>query len=353
MALLSVILLALVLTSFLDVVKTDMSTKIVILILVSLLLITLATFRFGDRDYAAYVDIFNSVKPLFNANMAEDVHGEPGYIFLNRICKTLGIGSLGVFAIMAISSVSLSLLFFRRHTDFFFIAVLIYFSHVFLLRDMLQIRSGLAASISLYSFTYILNRKFWRFIFVIISASMFHAGASIVVLVYFLYPFLKGNNLRTYFVIASGFLLGIVFSASLLEYIFVEVFYVPGVSLYTSDEDNFKSLGLFNPVLLKSTALIFICIYFRKQITGKLSLFEPFLVSLTLSVFWLATFNHFAIFGARLATYLSNVEHLLIPALFYTKINKVYLWIIIVCYCIYMFSAKFDTFKDLSFYFLK
>jgi hypothetical protein len=353
MVLLSLVLFALILVSLLDVFKTDLSTKVVLLTIICLVLIFLASFRYGDRDYENYVDIFNSVKPLFNHESKNEVHGEPGYILLNRICKTIGMGSIGVFSIMALCSIGLSLVYFKKNTKFFFIAILIYFSHVFLLRDMLQIRSGLAASISLYSFYYIPRRKLWKFLSVIILACMFHAGAAIMIIAYFFFPVLKDVKARHIFVVTLGFILGLIFSASLIEYFFVEILYIPGVSLYTADSDNFKSLGLLNPVLLKSTALIIILLYYKDQIQLKFNLFQPLLVSLTLSVFWLATFNHFAIFGARLATYLSNVEHLLIPALFYTKINKLLLWFIIVCYCIYMFSAKFETFKDLSFYFLK
>ncbi|RZL69173.1 MAG: EpsG family protein [Pedobacter sp.] len=352
MGLMTIVFALLVFISFMDVARVSNVTKFIVFVAIGALLVFLASFRFGDRDYLNYLDIYNGVNALFESRTVETVHGEPGYLLLNRICKTLGIGSIGVFFIMALSSVTLSLAYFRKHTDFFLIALLIYFSHVFLLRDMLQIRSGLAASISLYSLCYIQQRKLLPFLLIILLASMFHAGAAILFLVYFLFPYLRDNTKRQYFLVGLGFLLGIVLSASLLEYVFIEVIYVPGVSLYTGDEEYFKSLGLLNPVLLKSASLVILLIYFKDKIQRNVVLFEVFLVSLITSVFWLATFNNFSIFGARLATYLSNVEHLLIPSLFYTNIRKIYLWIIIVCYCAYMFSAKFEAFKDLSFYFL-
>jgi hypothetical protein len=352
MILLTLILVFLIFASFLELVYSELNAKIIVLLLIGVLLIFVASLRFGDRDYTSYVEIYEDVNPFFSSLQQKAIHGEPGFILLNRLCKTIGVGYIGMFFIMALSSVSLSLNFFRKNTSLFLIAVLIYFCHVFMLRDMLQIRSGLAASISLYSFTFIKQRKLLKFLSVIILASMFHIGVAIIILVYLIYPIFIVENKRIIVLIIIGFIFGSILSASLLEFFFTNILYIPGVSLYVGDSENFKSLGLLNPVLLKSAVLVCLMIYYKQVIGEKVWLFEPLLISLAFSVFWLATFNQFAIFGARLATYLSNAEHILIPALFNTKINKIFLWFIIVCYCIFMFVSKFETFKDLSYYFL-
>lgn len=351
MVLLSAIFLILVLLSLFDVIEADLSSRIIAFVLTGLVLIFVASLRYGDRDYRNYEDVYANLTPLFEQGKGIDLHVEPGYALLNRICKTIHVGTIGVFFIMALSSVSLTLNFFRKHTDFFFIALIIYFSHVFLQRDMLQIRSGLAASIALYSLPYVSKRKFIPFLLILLLSMSFHAGSAIVLIVYFIFPLLQKNSKREIYLVSSGFFIGVLLTAPMLDYFFTTVFYIPGVSLYTKDPDNFKALGLLNPVLLKSTLLFIILYHYREELRQKVKYFDVFVVSLSFSIFWLAAFNQFAILAARLATYLSNTEHLLIPALFYTRMNKLLLWVIVICYCLFMFSAKFEIFEDLSFYF--
>jgi hypothetical protein len=351
MFLLSCVLGLLILLSLLDVIKTSIYLKIVVFFFSGALLIILASLRYGDRDYFNYLDIYGEIAPFFEVQKYKISHGEPGYLLLNKFCKTIGIGGIGVFFITAFSSVSLSLIFFKKNTKYFFIALLIYFSHVFLLRDMLQIRSGLAASICLFAYPYIAKRNFWKFLYILLLAMSFHAGAGIMLLVYVLYPyFLIKDKYLIYFVIL-GYLLGFMLSTTMLEFFFVEIFDVPGVSLYTSDSEYFRSLGLLNPVLLKSSLVLFILYFYRFELRVYVKFFDAFLVSLCIAVFWLAALNNFSILAARLATYLSNSELVLIPSLFYTNIHKGLLWVTVVCYCIFMFRAKFETFQDLTFLF--
>lgn len=319
---------------------------------VGILLICIASLRYGDRDYEEYIQIYEKLSPLFKASKYENVHGEPGYLLLNRFCKLIGIGHLGVFFLMAFSSVALSLNFFRKNTKYFFIALLIYFCHVFLLRDMLQIRAGLAASIGLYTLSYISERKFLKFSLILFLAATFHSGVAILLLVYLLYPLVIKEDKRILYLSFIGYVLGFILTASLLERFFVDILYIEAISYYTLDSEYFRSLGLLNPVLLKNTLLLCVIFFYRNDLRQKVRYFDVFIVSLSFSVFWLAAFNEFAILAARLATFLSNTEQLLIPSLFYTKINKFFLWIVIVAYCIYLFISKFETFENLSFYFL-
>lgn len=352
MFLLSCVLCLLISLSLLDVIKTSIYLKFVIFFFCGFLLVILASLRVGDRDYYNYLDIYAEVTPFFEDQKNVISHGEPGYIFLNKFCKTIGIGSIGVFIITALSSVSLSLIFFKKHTKYFFIALLIYFSHVFLLRDMIQIRSGLAASICLFAYPYIANRVFWKFLFVLLLAVSFHSGAGIIILVYLLYPYILRNDKNLFYIVCLGFVLGIFLTTSMLEYFFVEVLNVPGVSLYVADSEYFRSLGLLNPVLIKSVLLLLILYYYRIELRKHVKYFDAFVISLCIAIFWLSAFNNFSILAARLATYLSNSELVLIPALFYTNIHKGLLWFVVVCYCVFMFSSKFETFQDLTFLFL-
>ncbi|TDQ09910.1 EpsG family protein [Pedobacter metabolipauper] len=353
MIILTFIFLFLTVISILDVVKCPVNLRVLLLIFSGLILVLTAGLRYGDRDYLNYIEIYDLVAKLFVDFDAALVHGEPGYLMLNRIFKTMGIGVTGVFLFMAFCSVGLSLNFFRKYTPYFLIALLIYFSHVFLLRDMVQIRAGLAASISLYALTYVEKRRFWPFIIIILLAASFHGAVLVMILVYVAYPYSIRHPLVIKILVITGFLAGLILKASLLEYLITNVFNVPALVLYLAEPEYFASLGLLNIVLLKNVILILFLIYYKDVIAEHVPHFQVYLLSLAIGIFWLSTFNNFAILAARVATYLSNVEHILLPALFFTKINKFLLWGIVVLYCIVMFASKFSTFADLSYIFLK
>src|SRR5215217_1416541 len=266
MILLSFLLLVIIMVSFLDIIECPLSLRISILIILGVVLALVAGLRYGDRDYFSYLDIYESTTRLFTDFDATEIHGEPGYLLLNRVCKTLSLGLTGVFLIMSFSSVALCLNFFRKNTPYFLLALLIYFSHVFMLRDMMQVRAGLAASISLYALQYIGKRKFLPFILIILLAASMHTGVLILILAYLSYPlYLKYPGSVKYLVVL-GFLIGLLLNAALIEYLVTNFFNLPGVSVYLADPEYFASLGLLNLVLIKNVILLGFIIYFRPHI---------------------------------------------------------------------------------------
>lgn len=353
MLILSLVLLVIIAVSFLDVIDCPLSLRIALLIIIGILLALLAGLRYGDRDYFAYLDIYDSVSGLFKEFDVTEVHGEAGYLLLNRICKTFSLGTASVFLIMSFSSVSLSLNYFRKYTPFFLIALLIYFSHVFMLRDMMQVRAGLAASISLYALPYIEKRKFVPFFLVILLGASMHAGVLILLLAYISYPLYLRYPGSVKYLVISGFILGILLNAALIEYLVTNFLNIPAVSIYLADPEYFASLGLLNIVLIKNVILLGFIIYFRPHLRDHVRHYDVFLLCLALGVFWLSAFNNFAVLAARLATYFANVEHILVPALFLTRINKFLLWGIVVAYSLVMFASKFSIFEELTYLFLR
>jgi len=353
MLILSIVFVFLIAVSFLDLVKNTLTIRIIILLFIGVLLATIAGLRYGDRDYYNYVDIYESSSKLFAEFDTTDIHGEPGYLFVNRICKTVGIGTVGLFMIMSFSSVFLSLNFFRKYSPYFLVAVLIYFSHVFLLRDMMQIRAGLAASISLYALPYIERRRFLPFLLLLVSAALIHAGVLILIPLYIAYPYYLKHKSSVKYLVAFGFVLGLILNAGVIQYLITRFLNIPAVTIYLEDPEYFASLGLLNIVLVKNLILFCFLIYYRKEIEEKVVHFDVFLLCFAVGVFWLSAFNHFAIVAARLATYFSNTEHILLPALFFTRINRFVLWVVIVVYCIVMFASKFEIFKEMTYIFLR
>ena len=353
MNILFLVFLFLTVVSFTDLVKCPLALRITLLIVSGILLALVAGLRYGDRDYVNYLEMYSDAPTLFSGVDTSVLHGEPGYIFINSFFKTIGVGSVGVFLFMSFSSVSLSLNFFRKNSPYFLIAVLIYFSHVFMLRDMMQIRAGLAASISLYALRYIQDRRFLPFLGVILLAASFHSGVLILILAYLTFPYFRGRDTRIKYVAGLGFILGLLLKASIIEFIITTFFNIPAVAIYLAEPEYFVSLGLFNIVLLKNVLLLILVFYYKEDIKEHVPNFDAMLISLALGIFWLSAFNNFAIFAARLATYFANVEHILLPALFLTKLNKFLLWGIVVCYCLVMYLSKFSIFNEMTYLFWK
>lgn len=339
--------------SIFDLVDVSQVYKDIILIGAAIALVILAACRVNDRDYYNYIEIFElSPNWVSGLSFSNELHGELGYIFINSFVKSIGLGYMTVFALVAAFSVSLNLIFYRKNTNFALIALLIYFSHVFLLRDMMQIRSGLAASISLFALCYVESRRFLKFSTLILIASLFHSGVLLLFIGYFLYPYFVRYNWLKYVMILLGFTLGLILTQEFFEFLFSSVLNIPAVSTYLYESEYFSSLGLLNPVLIKNVILLGVLIYFSDDIVEYVPNFNVLLMFFAIGIFWLSAFNNFSIVAARIATYFSNVEHILLPSLFYLKVNKFVLWFVVVIYCIYMFSSKFQIFEDLTFIFL-
>ena len=101
--------------------------------------------RNGVADFLEYVDMFNETPFLneFRLTNIKNIHGEVGFLFLISIIKTIGLGERFLFWVVGFLSVGLTLYYYIKKSPYFIISLLIYFSHTFLLRDMIQIRSGL------------------------------------------------------------------------------------------------------------------------------------------------------------------------------------------------------------------
>jgi len=352
MIVLSIVFLLLVGASFFNILKGADVYCLILLIFFGILLVALATFRIGDRDFSNYVDVFKDVPDLIEGGGARDIHGEPGYLFLNSLFKTIGLSYRWVFFATSFASVFLALHFFRTNTRYFLIALIVYFSHTFLLRDMMQIRSGVAASISLYSFKYLYKRSFLPFLTLIVGAATLHAGVLVFILGYFIYPLFRENYKRMTWLVFSGFALGLIFNQSLISFVFTNILHIPAVAIYILDPQYFASLGLFNPVLIKNLLLFYFVMKNRDILSQQVPYFDAMTVFLVFGIFWLSAFNNFSILAGRIATYFTNGELILVPSLFYTKYNKILLWGIVVLYCIVMFVSKFSIFENLTFAFI-
>ncbi|EPV3226975.1 TPA: O75 family O-antigen polymerase, partial [Escherichia coli] len=117
------------------------------------LMVLISGLRMNDSDYIEYRKMYNEVPILCDFSLASirDIHGEVGYLFLSSIFKTLCLPFQLFLFFIAFLSLLLTYFSFRKISLIPILSLVFYLSHAFIVRDLIQIRAGLAVSISLYS----------------------------------------------------------------------------------------------------------------------------------------------------------------------------------------------------------
>jgi hypothetical protein len=335
----------------LDYIELERPVRELVLPFTLLVLVILITVRAGMADYENYVDTFYEV-PDFGKSGFADIHGEIGYLYLNTFIRTIGANHYVLFALVGAASVALSLQFFRKYTPYFLVSLLIYFSHVFLLREMIQIRAGLAIAIVMFAIPYVERRKFLPVLLIVAAAALFHSVSWLFLLLYFSYPILSSSR-NQLMLLGAGLVAGLVLNIGFLE-MALTMLGAPAIVLnYLMDEQYNYSLGLVNPVLIKHFLVIGFILYNREFFEERVKHFKVLLVCYVIAAFWLSAFNNFAIFSGRIATMFSNVEHVLIPSLLLVTKYKALIFTLIVVYALFSFVSKLEMLSTWTFIFSK
>lgn len=273
-------------------------------------LIAVAGFRNWDvgldtpQYMAEYNQMFWGYPPFMNF--------EPGYTLVEKILAWMQVPVTGFFLVIA--SISLISIFinFNRGVALPTSALLYYYSRFYLNRDLNQIRSGVAASILLFSIPYLRDRKFWKFSFVVGIATLFHSAALIMLIAYpiaILFDRLKH----------MGF--GLTVTALLLS-VGVSYFVTPVLTIvfkiigkgtaYLTYDRYVDGSGLLNPVVLMQLSLTLISafiIYKLKQADEQEKmLFIIYFISTVL----LISLSQYSVLAGRLSTMLATVEPLIL-----------------------------------------
>jgi hypothetical protein len=343
---LTIVFCLLSILSFIEILKVKEKYNKTLFFLSYIVLSLTAGLRYGDRDYFAYINAYNHAP---NWDVGESFM-EVGYRYAGYFFKILGFSAEQFLFIFAFLSVGLIFIFIKRYTPFVFTAVFIFFCHTFILRDMLQIRSSLSIGIAMLAIPYIENRKFVKTLSVIIFAGLFHFVGYFFIVLYFLYPFFSKKRIAIF--IITGVILGIILTQD-IYYKILDLTNFQKLYLYLVDTQYNYSLGLLNPVLIK-TMLFLIIFLFSYDILIKVPHFKILLSSYAIACFILSAFSNFAILAGRIGTLFSNVELVLLPFLLYLpriKRHRGLFFVVIICYCAVMFFYKWQDLTIIKFVF--
>ncbi|HIF9122705.1 TPA: EpsG family protein [Photobacterium damselae] len=305
-----------------------------ILIIVAFLLIVISGLNSTSNDYLAYSEIIkqSAIYPISEYN---NIHGDflfkllSGFIYSNT-------GSLD-FTFITFAFISVFFIFYiiTKDSRLAFLSVLIYFSHAFLNKEMIQIRAGLASALLFVAISFQAHNKNKISFIYIMLAGCFHSSALVALIPYFFNVLLKEDNLKK----ISVFLLLL----SCCFYIFnipvVIIQSLDALGILPSGVNNYiewslynYDLGLLNPNTIKQIIIIFLALYYYSNN----KLYSTYYCYFLIGVCWLISFSSIAILAARISSILTISELILVPMIIQKSVkNRILIsWFFIFIYMI-------------------
>lgn len=321
---------------FIDISTFSNKQKLLFVLIVYLLLSIFAGFRASSPDYEAYAEVF---KILGNNNIKNEniviVANDPSYMLLNRIIAHFASSPIALFLTVALISVGINLYSYRKYTPFFFTAVILYFVHTYIGRELMQIRSGIACAICLYSIQFIINKEKWKFLFSILIAASFHLVAISFICAYALCSLNFSLRIWKCLILVS-IIIGLFYPLGQLIKMIPAIDFLERIQNYNEWDEYNSSLGVFtNPTVLKTLFITLLSMgYFNKlqNIHG----FKVFFDLYAFSLCWLMCFSDYGIFCARIATVFSIVE-VIICSYFYSIVTPRSRWVVSVLLILFAF----------------
>ena len=295
--------------------------KLTLIPLSFIFFVFLAGFRsnsFGDYctyEYF-YIDSPDLFQYLYNPFIYKR-HTDFGFQLIIGLSKIFTSSSLLLMIITAIISVTIYFYCFRKMSPFFFISILIYFSHTFILKDLAQIRAGLASSLILLTIYFFANRKLKSGFVIFISSTLMHLSAFPAILV-FLSNKLNFSKIIWFLLLSFSLLLALL-QFDLLLFSILETLNILPNRFYvyyhsaTITVNNYD-LGIFtNPATVKYIIISIFAILYYDELNKISKYFKPAFILYIFGTAWIIVFNDFSIFAARIASILTIGELILLP----------------------------------------
>ncbi|MND36923.1 hypothetical protein D3C87_886890 [compost metagenome] len=282
-------------------------------IYICVVIILFAGLRGGDRDFFVYQEIYEATPLIndFSLEFVRNIHGEIGYLLLSSLLKSIGLGFN--FFLLAIATLSVSLIAVStyRLSPIPLLSMAIYFSHFFILREMMQVRAGLSIAILLYFLSSYKN-IFLVFLGVII-ASLFHSGALIIIP--FL-PFLNNRAFISFKLYLCTFILCVILGN--IGFLNILLTYFSDIGLLPKAINNYIGWSLYdyklpvftNPVTWKAIFIIYIMGKIESEVIG--SFVNRLRILYSYGLLFMVLFSDMAILAGRLSTFLFCAENILI-----------------------------------------
>lgn len=267
-------------------------------------------------DYQAYLSYYKYLRGNMTIENILHTYMEPGYVFLNVIADALFEDNFGIFMVSGIvlfGFLYMILSKYKKHINVpmaIFIYCMVCYSFA-----CNGIRQSLAAVLVLYAYTYMVERKFWKFLFCLIVASLFHTSA-ILCVVFYLFVYIKPHAQKLVKILLVG---GGMFVLLLQRQI---VAVLGTLSLYSAYStwtgSGFVSGVSFMLYVVPTLALIEI---YKGELIKQNPRYETYITLLYVQI----PFQCLGVFNSvmeRMAVYCSIVEVIVIPLIYRAITNR-------------------------------
>lgn len=207
----------------------------------------LATFRDGmGYDYQAYINIFIECSESSWGGMFQNMRYEPGFLILTKL-MTYFVGNTilmyGIYTALILAPVAV---FLYRYSDNLWLSTYLFVALTFFATSMNFVRQSIAASIILWCYPFLKQKKIVPYMLLVLLACSFHYTAVIMVPVYFFAQIRLSKGLMAFYGVSVGLLY--LFSEQVLTLVtkfafrgYVGTFYL---------EEGLEPLHMIVPVLV-------------------------------------------------------------------------------------------------------
>lgn len=300
-----------------------------------ILMIVVAAFRSSTAtpDTGMYESYFFDIPSIWEwinngASKITDIPFEYGYIVLNSLVKNIIEEPVIVFFIMATISLNLYYFTFKELSPYPMLSIFCYITFLYIFREVVQIRNGMACAMTLYALKYIYYKDLRKYIISVLIASSFHLTALIAL---FFYPLSLINWTREKYII---FLVSslCIFNIDWI-YEFMNVILSNGTLFYRIAKYQGDNVAMQDVNLYKYFTYIGMAVLFFRKVEYKNKLYNTLLMIFCVGVFIQGGFHEFREMADRLSSICYTTLFLLIPL--YLKMER-YKWMILLILMIVM-----------------
>ena len=225
-------------------------------------LIFIAGFRgavFGD--YCTYWNFFQVIPSLVDyvyrsVEIQDDISTEWLYnILFPMFTKVFSDSHVLYFTFVSAVALSINIFMLKKMSPLIFLSLLIYFSHVFLYKELQQIRSGLSSSLILLSIYFLSQRRISSYTGTYIFSTLIHTTAFVTifgVISRFIFSFFKQKKTVMVLVLVFVIFLALIeIPLSILFFLETNItfpwkYYVYKDTIDGAGSTNFYSIGIFS-----------------------------------------------------------------------------------------------------------
>lgn len=292
-------------------------------------------------DYPTYVDLYHAFSSLSMSDyFALQPFGlEMGMYLISRLTSSVASAPYLMFAVFSTLTVVFFYLGMRRYTEHHYAMLFFLFLMVVFPISFNLVRQGLAISIVFYAFSFIMDRRVWRYVVWMLVAALFHKSVLVLMPIYFLVRFVKPDRLNHIkFIMSVGLAAVVIYVAA--PFVFNALLSLPIFSKY----DIYQAMpgeGDNKVFYLKAIMLVAVLFLYSRIADGKHS--KYFLIFVVFELV-LTSIGFDSAFLKRIALYFALFSPLLlvrVPGVFRDNFGRIASYILLILYGLLSFYLTY------------